>query len=129
MSAAAMMFVLGVSTSIAGLIPSKISGCWAAVGSLSAVWHLAVIAVVRIKTIVYMTMKVAIPMKPRASSDKTSAIEPLRPVISIGRTTIWPVIEIAIRTSWLRADVDGNLRLSSGCGRYGKTKYKDKSKP
>jgi hypothetical protein len=76
------------------------------------------IAVMRIKAIVYMSVKAVTAMKPGTGSEKHPADKPIGTVISIGSTVIRFVVEVSIRTHGSRSDVYADSDLGRGHG-YG----------
>src|SRR5580698_5504208 len=69
----------------------------------------AAISTARIVAVVHVAVKIAMSVKPGACADKRPAIEPIRPVISVGSTAIWSVVIVAIRAYRLNSDIDTNL--------------------
>lgn len=113
-------FVHGVSAPIPRFIPFEVAGCRAMGSSLSGVWYRAMIAVVRIIPVVYMTMKASGTMEPRTGPDENTAGKPFRTVIPIGSAAIGRVVKVAVWT--YRGDSDGDSDLGLGCGGGRKTK-------
>ncbi len=74
----------------------------------------AMISVARIVAVIDVAVKLSAAMEPGTRPDKCSAIEPLGPVIAIGRAVVRSVIVIAIGAGGLRSDVDGNLGVDRG---------------
>ncbi len=73
----------------------------------------SVVTVTRIKPVVDMSEKTVRTVKPRAGSNKHPAYKPIGPVITVGSTVIWGIVEISVRTHRSHSDVyaDCNLRL------------------
>ena len=70
----------------------------------------SVVSVMRIIVVVDVPIKSVGTVKPRASPDKYSPIEPIRAIVAIGCAIIRSEIVIAVRTHRCYADVDGYLR-------------------
>lgn len=70
----------------------------------------------RMEMIVHMAMKIARPVEPGAGPDKDPAVEPLRPVITVGSTIIRRDIVVAVRADRLGSDVDADADLSLRLG-------------
>jgi hypothetical protein len=79
---------------------------------LSMLRHRSDVSVVRIIAIVHVTIEVMTAMKPWASSNENPAIEPIRPVITIGSAVIRGIVEVTVRAHRRHSDVDGNLSRS-----------------
>jgi len=79
---------------------------------LAAVWHGALVAVVRMERVVHIAVEFMWTMKPRASPNKDTPSKPFRAVIADGSTVIWRHIVITIRAFRCNADIDTDLRLS-----------------
>jgi len=77
--------------------------------------HRSDIAVARIITVVYVTIKAVRTVKPGPGANEQAACEPVWPIVPVRRTVIRGIVKIAIGTHRRYADVDGNLG-----GRYGR---------
>jgi hypothetical protein len=77
--------------------------------------HRAVISIVWIVAIVYVSIKSMRTMEPRACANKDSARKPVRSVVAIRSAIIRRVVEISIGAYRSNTDADCNL----GCVRYG----------
>jgi hypothetical protein len=75
------------------------------------------VTVMRIKAIVHMAIKPAMPVEPWASSNKQPADTPIGPIVAIGSAVIGRVVKVTIRTHGRRSNVDpdGNLGLRHRC--------------
>jgi hypothetical protein len=75
------------------------------------------IAVMRIKSVIDMSVKSVRAVKPWACSKKHSAHKPIRPVITIRSTVIRGIVEVSVRANWSRSDfyANCNLGLRRGC--------------
>jgi hypothetical protein len=71
--------------------------------------HWPGVTMVRIVTVVDMSIKSATAMEPRSSPYERPAREPIRPIVSIGRTAIWSIVIVSIGAYRWRSDLDGNL--------------------
>jgi hypothetical protein len=108
--------MLDVAMSIPHLISLEISG-WCGMlrgGSFAALRQCALVPVIGMEVIVYMTSKVLGAMKPRTGADEDAIAEPLRTVVSIRSAAIGRDIVIAIRTYGSNTDFDPNLSFCSG---------------
>jgi len=81
--------------------------------------HLALIAVVGIVAVVYLSAEVRGAVKPRSSTNERSAIEPTRPVVAVGSTAVRRGFKVAVGTFRSCADFDTDLSqgLGSACGK------------
>jgi hypothetical protein len=70
------------------------------------------IAVIWIEAVINVAVKVVGAVEPRAGSDEHAAVEPLGPVVSVGRAVVWGRVVVAIRASRFCSDIDRDL---SGC--------------
>jgi hypothetical protein len=69
------------------------------------------VAVMWIETVINVAMKVVRPVKPGASSEEHAAIEPLRPIVSVGGAVVRCYVVIAVGASRLHSDIDGDSRV------------------
>jgi hypothetical protein len=69
----------------------------------------AVVAVMRIETIVYVPIKAGMAVEPGTRADEDSACEPVGAVVPIGSAIIGRIVEVSVRAHRSDADVDGNL--------------------
>jgi hypothetical protein len=81
-------------------------------GSFPASGRRSMVAIVGVEVIVYVTVEVGRAMKPRTSTDESTAGEPLRAVVTIRGAAIGRGVVVAIGTSRGRPDVDADLGLS-----------------
>jgi hypothetical protein len=70
------------------------------------------VALMKIETVINVTMEVVRTVEPRAGSDEYATTEPLGPVVSVRSAVLWRVVVVAIRARRFGADVDRYLR---GC--------------
>jgi hypothetical protein len=70
----------------------------------------SVVAVMRIETIVHMSIESVRAVEPGASSDEDPTSKPIGPIVPIWRTVVGGIVEIAIGTNRRRANADGYLR-------------------
>jgi hypothetical protein len=68
------------------------------------------IAISRIKPVIYVPIKPARPMKPRPCTDEYTPHKPVRPIVPIRRAIIRRIVEIPIRTIRCRPNLYNNLR-------------------
>jgi hypothetical protein len=73
-----------------------------------------VVAVARIVAVVDMPIKSVRPVKPGSGSDEHPSEKPIRPVITVGRTLVRSIVEIAIGTNRWCPNADGYLRRCTG---------------
>ena len=67
------------------------------------------VTVTRIVAVVDMTVKVFGAAEPAASANEHSVDEPIGPVVAVGCTVIWSVVEVPIGAHWLHSNADGDL--------------------
>ena len=72
-----------------------------------------VVTVTRIVAVINMTVEVFGTVVPVASADEYSVHEPVWPVVAVGRTVIWSVVEVPIGAHRLHSKADGDLGLRS----------------
>ena len=80
----------------------------------------AVIAVVRIIGVVYVTVEAVVAMEPGTCSDEDATGEPFRTIVAVGSAVVRSVVIVAIRAGWCYADANGDLGLRfgrSGCAK------------
>ena len=77
----------------------------------------AIVAVMGIESVIDVSRKAARTVKPRASSKKDPANEPIRSIVAVRSTVIWSIVEVPVRTHGSRSDVyvNGNLSLRHRC--------------
>jgi hypothetical protein len=83
---------------------------------LAPCWQRSMIAMLRMKTIVYVAVELGRAMKPWANADKNSACKPFRAVVPIGSAVVWRDVIVAIRTIRRNADIYAHLSLCRGSG-------------
>ncbi len=69
----------------------------------------SVVTVMRIVTVVDVPVKPMMAVEPGASSDENPAIKPVRPIVTIRRTVVGRIVEIAIGANWRLANADSYL--------------------
>jgi hypothetical protein len=71
------------------------------------------VTMMRIKAVVDVAVKAVRAVEPRAGANKHSADKPIGPVISVGSTVIWGIVEVPVRAHGSHSNVyaDGNLGL------------------
>jgi hypothetical protein len=99
-----MTSTAGVAAPIPHLVPVEMIE-----GLISAFRMWTNVAVMRIKAVIDMAVKVARPVKPRASSDEHAACKPLGPIVPIRGAVVWGIVVVAIRAPGLWSDIDGDL--------------------
>jgi len=95
------MFVAAVMTSITCMAMTVLRlVSMEMVERLLALYRIrSVVAVARIVAVVDMPIKSVRPVKPGAGSDEHPSEKPIRPVITVGRTLVRSIVEIAIGTN------------------------------
>ena len=71
------------------------------------------VTVMRIKAVVDMAVKVAMAVKPGASSKKHSAHKPIGPIVAVRSTVIRGIVEVPVRAHGSRSDVYTDRNLGS----------------
>ena len=74
----------------------------------------AVIAVVRIIGVVYVTVEAVVAMEPGTCSDEDATGEPFRTIVAVGSAVVRSVVIVAIRAGWCYADANGDLGFRGG---------------
>jgi len=70
----------------------------------------------RIIAVVDVAVKAAMAVKPGASSNEQPANEPIRPIVAVGSTGIWGIVEVPVGAHRRDSNVNGNLGRRQGCG-------------
>jgi hypothetical protein len=78
--------------------------------------HRSSVTVTRIIAVVDVAVKAVRAVKPGASSKEQPANEPIRPIVAVGRTVIWGIVEVPIGADRRHSNVNGNLGRRHGCG-------------
>ena len=76
--------------------------------------HGALVAVVRVKTVIHVADEIAPAMKPRASANEDAATKPFRPIVSSRGAGIRSDIIVTIGTLRSDSDFDADLSLRLG---------------
>lgn len=82
--------------------------------ALSPSGHRSVVSVAIIQVMIYMTVKVLRPMKPRSCTDKHAARIPFRTIVAIRSAAIRRRFVISVRAHRLLPNSHGNLSRSLG---------------
>jgi hypothetical protein len=117
-STAAMTGIAYVALSIPRLVCVEV-----AKRLLAARWCGSSVSVSRIIAVVYMSVEAMRAVKPGASPDENAATEPIRAIVTVGRTAIGDIVIIAIGTSGFRSYVDADL---SRCSRAANEKQSNR---
>jgi uncharacterized membrane protein len=82
-----------------------------------ALRHWSSITVMRIKSVIDMSVKAVRAVKPRACSEKHPPNKPIWPVVAVRSTVIGGIVEVSVRANGRRSDVNANrnLRLRRRC--------------
>ena len=84
-----VMFFALVFTSVAHFVSLELVGIPCAICRVfAAIRHMAVVAMVWVKAVVYMAMEIIMAMKPWTRTDECMAMKPLRAVVSVRCTLI-----------------------------------------
>jgi hypothetical protein len=75
----------------------------------AAARHRSSVAVAGIIAVVDMAVEVAGAAEPAAGADEHAVVEPIGPVVAVGRAVIWSVVVVAVGTDRLDTEVDGDL--------------------
>ena len=73
------------------------------------------VTVMRIIAIVDVTIEAAVAAIPGAGSNENTAIKPIGPIVTIGRTVIRRIIKVTVRAPRRWPDIDRNLGRCCGC--------------
>jgi len=106
---AAVVCLSDVTAPIASLIPIEMIE-----GASAALRRWAVVAVAWIIAIVDMAVEAGTAVVPGTSSDEQPAVEPVRPIVAIGRAVIRRIVVIAIGAYRRDSDADRYLGWCSG---------------
>jgi hypothetical protein len=79
---------------------------------VSTLWKRAVVPMSRVETIVHVAVEAMGAVEPGTGSDKDTAVEPFRPVVSVRGAAIWSIVEVTVWTSRRYSDIDSD---SSRC--------------
>ncbi len=71
------------------------------------------VTVMRIIAVVDVAEKAVRAVKPGASSKKYSANKPIGPIVAVGSTVIWGIVEVSVRTDGSHADIYADSDLGS----------------
>jgi hypothetical protein len=74
----------------------------------------AMVPMMRIVAIVDVAIEAVRAVEPGPSSNEHPARKPIRPVVTVGRTVIWRVVEVAVGAHRCHSNVDGNLGRRQG---------------
>jgi hypothetical protein len=109
-----------VATAVPGFVSFEVGAIDALgrFGFLATLWHRAFITVLRMEAVVYVALKLVSAMKPRASANEAVAIEPFRAIVAGGSAVIRGGIVVTIRTLWSYSNLNADLGIRLGSGRY-----------
>jgi hypothetical protein len=74
------------------------------------------VSVMRIISVVDVAIKAVMTVEPGTSSNEYPASEPIRPIVAVGRTVIWGIVEVPVGAHRRHSNVNGNLSRRDGCG-------------
>jgi hypothetical protein len=106
-----------VTASITHFVPFEVGNLietLSRLGFVATVWLWALIAVLRMETVIYVALEVVSAMKPRASANEDATRKPFRSVVAVGGAVVWSDIIITVGTFRRDSDVDGYLSLCFG---------------
>ena len=83
-------------------------------GLLATAWHLALIAIVWIVAVIYLSMKIGAAMKPGAGADENVRTKPFWTVVACRSAVIRGGFKVAVRTIRGYPDANGDLSLRFG---------------
>jgi hypothetical protein len=72
------------------------------------------VTLARVVAVVDVAIKAVRAVKPGAGSKKHPADKPIGPIVAIGSTVVWLIIEVPIGAHRRHSDADGNLRRPQG---------------
>jgi hypothetical protein len=75
----------------------------------------AVVTVTRVKAVVNVPEPAGTAVKPRTGAKKHPANKPVGPIVAIGSTVIWGIVEVPVRANRRDSDFNGNLGWPKGC--------------
>ena len=104
-----MVLVTLVAATITHLVPVEVVSVMGEVlriGVFSAGWIRPVIAVVRIKMVIYVAVEIVMTVVPRSGPDENAVNKPFGPVVSPWRALIRSEIVIAIGADRLGSNID-----------------------
>jgi len=109
-----------VAASITHFIASEVGNrtgtpCW--LRPVATVRHRAPIATLNIVVVIYMTAKLGMAMKPRASTNEDTAGKPFGAVIAVGSAGVRSVVIVAVGAYGSRSDTNDNLSFHFRSGR------------
>lgn len=79
---------------------------------LAAAGIRAMIAVLRMEVIIYVSDKVFRTMEPRADANEAAVHEPFRPIVTVGRAVVGRHVVVTVRTNRGRSNLDTYTNLS-----------------
>jgi hypothetical protein len=108
-----------VATSIPHFISCKVRtiDTFCRLGFLASFWEWALVAVIRMETVIDVTLKVTSAVIPRASANEAVPVKPLWTVVARGGTAIRSGVIVTIGTCRGYSDADAHLSLGFGRGR------------
>lgn len=81
------------------------------IGFLATGWPGAIIAVLRMETVIYVAMKFGRAMKPWARAKENAAGKPLRTVVAVGSAVVGRDVIVSVRTDGRNSNLNGYLSL------------------
>jgi hypothetical protein len=101
---ASSMSSICVAAAVAHFVPAEVIE-----GFVSTFWEWTMVPMMWIEAIVNVAIELVRPVKPGTGSEELAAIEPLGSVVPIRGAVVGGDIVVAIRTSRLWPDIDGDL--------------------
>jgi hypothetical protein len=81
----------------------------------SAARHWSIVTVMRVEAVIDVAEKAGMAVKPRTSAKKHPAYKPVGPIVAIGRTVIWGIVEVPVRANGSHSNADGDLGWPQRC--------------
>jgi hypothetical protein len=115
-SAGKCVFSAGVMARVA-YVPLSIA-CFIAMEvverRLAACRQWPVVTVMRVKTIIHVTIETVVPVEPGTRSKENAADKPVGPIVAVGRAVIRRIVEVPVGAGRLDTDTDSDLGWPKG---------------
>jgi hypothetical protein len=93
-----------MAAAVAHFVPAEVIE-----GFVSTFWEWTMVPMMRIEAIVNVAIELVWPVKPGTGSEEHAAVEPLGSVVPVWGAVVGGDIVVAVRTSRLWSDIDGDL--------------------
>jgi hypothetical protein len=80
-------------------------------GALATAWHCALVTMVGMESVIYISAEIAGTMKPRAGANEDRPIKPLWAIVAGRSTVIGSDVIVAVGTFGSYADIDADLSV------------------